>query len=105
MHDLIPKTLLSEIPDLYASENEADPIVRVKLSLPDSNWTWFIIEVSESDGDTCFGLVVGLEVELGYFSLAELSTVRGALNFKVERDLYFESKPLSEVREEVSGRV
>ena len=105
MNDLLPNTLLSEIPDLYASENETDPLVRAKLFLCDSNWTWFIIEVSESDGDTCFGLVVGLEVELGYFSLAELSTVRGALNLKVERDLYFEAKPLSEVREEINCHV
>ncbi len=101
MNDLIPATLLSEIPDLYTSENEADPIVRVKLFLPDSNWTWFIIEVSQSDGDTCFGLVVGLEVELGYFSLSELSQVRGVMKLPVERDLYFQPKLLSEVRKEI----
>ena len=99
--DLIPEKLLSEIPDLYTSENEEDSIVRVKLFLSDSNWTWFIIEVSQSDGDTCFGVVVGLEVELGYFSLAELSTVRGVMNLPVERDLYFQAKPLSEVRKEI----
>jgi len=101
MNNLIPATLLSEIPDLYTSENEADPTVRVKLFLPDSNWTWFIIEVSQSDGDTCFGLVVGLEVELGYFSLSELSQVRGVMKLPVERDLYFQPKPLSEVRKEI----
>ena len=101
MNDLLPNTLLSEIPDLYASENETDPLVRAKLLLSDSNWTWFIIEVSESDGDTCFGLVVGLEVELGYFSLAELSTVRGSLGLGVECDIYFQPKSLSEVRKEL----
>ena len=101
MNDLLPHTLLSDVPDLYASENEIDPLVRAKLFLSDSNWTWFIIEVSESDGDTCFGLVVGLEVELGYFSLAELSTVRGSLGLPVERDIYFEPKRLSEVKKDV----
>lgn len=102
MNDLIPTTLLSEIPDLYASENETDPLVRVKLFTPDSNWSWFITEVSQSDGDTCFGLVVGLEVELGYFSLSELSQVRGVMGLPVERDLYFTPKPLSEVQKEVA---
>lgn len=102
MNDLIPSTLLSEIPDLYASENETDPLVRVKLFTPDSNWSWFITEVSQSDGDTCFGLVIGLEVELGYFSLSELSQVRGVLGLPVERDLYFTPKSLSEVQKEVA---
>jgi len=102
MNDLIPSTLLSEIPDLYASENETDPLVRVKLFTPDSNWSWFVTEVSQSDGDTCFGLVVGLEVELGYFSLSELSQVRGVMGSPVERDLYFTPKPLSEVQKEVA---
>ena len=101
MNDLIPATLLSEIPDLYTSENEADPIVSLALFLPDHNWSWFVIEVSQSDRDTCFGLVVGLEVELGYFSLSELSTVRGVMNLPVERDLSFEPKCLSEVRKEI----
>ena len=45
-----------------------------------------------------FGLVAGLEVELGYFSLTELQQVHGALGLPVERDLYFEPTPLSEVR-------
>ena len=100
MNDLIPSTLLSEIPDLYASENVVDPLVRVKLFTPDSNWSWFITEISQSDGDTCFGLVVGLEVELGYFSLSELSQLHGPLDLSVERDLYFTPRPLSAVQKE-----
>lgn len=36
-----------------------------------------------------FGYVIGLEAELGYFSLSELEQIRGALGLPVERDLYF----------------
>jgi hypothetical protein len=41
-----------------------------------------------------FGLVIGFEIELGYFSLSELSQVRGALGLLIERDLHYEPKTL-----------
>ena len=64
--------------------------------MPDSSWTWYI---TEFDGqDICFGLVVGHEVELGYFSLAEITALRGPLGLRVERDLYFGPKSLEEVK-------
>lgn len=72
MSKLIPQTLLSDIPDLYETENTLDPICHVKLFTPDSNWTWYIIEFSKEDTKTCFGYVQGMESELGYFTLDEL---------------------------------
>jgi hypothetical protein len=92
----IPDEVREKIPRLYATENVADPTVWVKLFTPDSSWTWFI---TEYDGeDLCFGLVKGHETELGYFSLAEITAVRGPLKLRIERDLWFEPKPLSAVR-------
>lgn len=92
----IPDEVREKIPRLYATENVADPTVWVKLFTPDSSWTWFI---TEYDGeDLCFGLVKGHETELGYFSLAEIAAVRGPLNLRIERDFWFEPKPLSVVR-------
>jgi Protein of unknown function (DUF2958) len=41
--------------------------------------------------------VVGLEPELGYFSLHELMKVRGPFDMEIERD-HFEAVPLSNVR-------
>ena len=92
----IPDELRSKIPPLYATENEANPTVWVKLFTPDSSWTWFI---TEFDGeDLCFGLVVGHEIELGYFSLAEIVAARGPHGLPIERDLYFQPKPLEEIK-------
>ena len=48
---------------------------------------------------TFFGLVIGFEVELGYFTLRELESWRGRLGLPLERDLYFEPTPLSVIRE------
>jgi hypothetical protein len=45
-----------------------------------------------------FGLVCGLDVELGYFLLAELETFRGKFGLPIERDLYFQPTRLSEVK-------
>ena len=62
---------------------------------PDSSWTWY---ATEFDGeDTFFGLVVGHETELGYFSLQEMREARGPARLRIERELYFQPKPLSQV--------
>jgi Protein of unknown function (DUF2958) len=48
-----------------------------------------------------FGLVVGFEKELGYFSLHELKTakegLRGLRALPIERDIHFRSRRLSEI--------
>jgi hypothetical protein len=55
---------------------------------------------SEFDGeDICFGLVSGLEVEFGYFSLKELRETRGPMGLHIERDLHSEPKTLGELEE------
>lgn len=99
MSKLLTKELLSNIPDLYQTENQKDPICYVKLFTPDSNWTWYIIEISKDDETTCFGYVIGHENELGYFNLQELENLRGGLGLPVERDFSFKSIELSKVRQ------
>ena len=36
---LIPQEQLQNIPNLYDTENDKDPICHIKLFTPDSNWT------------------------------------------------------------------
>jgi hypothetical protein len=93
---LLPESIRQTIPALYSQEAVEDPIVRVKFFHPLSSFRWY---VTEFDGeDLLFGLVQGLEEELGYFSLSELESVR-VLGLPVERDLYFTPKPLSALRQ------
>jgi Protein of unknown function (DUF2958) len=85
-------------------------MVVCKFFTPDADWTWYAIEGSPVDEDgyydtdkekvdfLFFGLVSGIAVELGYFSLAELESVRGPFGLRIERDLYFEPTRLSEVK-------
>ena len=46
-----------------------------------------------------FGLVSGFEIELGYFSLSELDSVRGPMGLPIERDLHYVPKTLQELME------
>ena len=76
----------------------ADPIVIAKWFTPWTRWTWYGIAYDPQD-KICFGLVVGFETELGYFSIEELEEIRGPHGLRIERDLYWKEKRLSEVRE------
>lgn len=78
--------------------------VLAKFFTPDANWTWYAVSASRDPetGDVqFFGLVDGLELELGYFWLSEIEQVRGQLGLPVERDLYWESKSLFSLMEEL----
>ena len=92
---LMTADLRPQLPHLYSQEEVDDPKAIAKYFTPDANWTWY---ATEFDGkDTFFGLVDGLEKELGYFSLAELESVKGPFGLGVERDLWFEPTPVSEL--------
>ena len=86
-----------QIPVLYSMEEVTDPLCQLKLFTPDANWTWYVIEIDGAH-ELCFGYVVGLEKELGYFTMSELESVRGAVNLPIERDLNFTPTLLSEVQ-------
>ena len=98
MGKLVPQTLLSDIPDLYATEDLKDPLCYVKLFTPDANWTWFIIEFSKANRSTCYGYVQGLDSELGYFTLEELESIHGPLGLAIERDLSFTPTPFATIK-------
>jgi hypothetical protein len=91
---LLTKALRKKLPPLYSQEKLGmEAIVQVKFFTPDSSWTWW---ATEFDGeDIFFGLVDGFDKELGYFSLSEMESVRGPMGLPIERDMYFDPKPLS----------
>ncbi|MGQ0686560.1 DUF2958 domain-containing protein [Bradyrhizobium sp.] len=91
-----------------SDDRDGPPIV--KLFTPDGAATWLISEADPDDADRLFCLCdlgIGFP-ELGYVSLAEISSVRGRLGLPVERDLHFVAdKPLSAYAEEArkQGRI
>jgi len=97
-YEFFPESVRRRLPPIGATGEQRDPIVQVKFFTPWSNWTWYGIEFDGTD--IFFGWVVGLEKEFGSFSLSELQSVRGPAGLKIERDIYFEPKPISQVMKE-----
>jgi hypothetical protein len=96
--ELLPAEVRARLPKLYEQEKNSDPIVHVKYFTPDSGWTWYATEGEEDEGEfRFFGFVIGHFSEWGYFLLSELKSARGPLGLAIERDLYFEPAPISEV--------
>src|SRR5258706_13935905 len=101
----------AKLPALYSQEQQGlEAIAQVKFFTPVSSWVWYASEGSDVDEDgyydtdkekvdfVFFGLVAGLENELGYFSLAELEQIRGPMGMPIEGDLYFTPKTLRELK-------
>ena len=87
---LLTQEIRAQLPALYATEKiaNADKIAVCKFFL--GNWTWFACEAGTGeDADLLFGFVIGFEAEWGYFSVAELESVRGPMGLRIERDLHF----------------
>ena len=95
---LLTKELEAKLPPLYSQDGKGDEaIALVKFFTPDSSWTWYATEYDPNER-VFFGLVDGLEKELGYFRLDELESVKGPLGLSIERDIYFEPTRLYELR-------
>jgi hypothetical protein len=96
--ELLPEELRKMLPPLYGQDGTDDPIVYIKFFTPDSSWTWFVTEGSEDEGDfRFFGFIQGQEDEWGYFLLSELKAARGPHGLEIERDLYFNPRPFSQL--------
>ena len=96
---LLTKANLKALPELYAQDGKGDEaIIHVKFFTPDSSFTWYVTEYNPDEG-MFFGLVDnGLDKELGYFSLQQLSSLRGKLGLPVERDRHFRPATVGEVK-------
>lgn len=121
--ELLTKTIKTRLPPIGSREGKGGKAVAaLKFFTPDSSWTWFATEgsalvrhaddsVTEEPADYAgegrvidyifFGLVEGMEKELGYFYLSELRQARGPLDLPIERDLYWEPRPLEQIAPEL----
>ena len=88
---LMTKALARKTPALYTQEDKdaSEVKVTVKIFDPCSQWTWFMTEMDPETG-RCFGFVVGIENELGYFDLNELKAVRNRVGLALERDRWWD---------------
>ena len=98
-YQFFPPEVAKSLPPLYSQDSKGEQaVVYVKFFTPDSSWTWYATEFDPKEG-MFFGLVVGLETELGYFCLDELKSSTGPLGLHIERDISWTPKTIAEVRE------
>ena len=96
MQELMPKGVAATVPPLYATEDEDDPVARVKLF--SRAWTWYVTEYDPATGEA-LGIVEGFADEWGYFDVRDLEALNRAKGYNVvERDEHFEPAPMSRVR-------
>ena len=95
---LLIKALLKRFEKIGNQDDSNDPIVIAKFFNPIGNGTWYATEYNPKTR-TFFGYVSiygDHNDEWGFFSLDELESVR-TFGLGIERDLYFEEKPISKI--------
>jgi hypothetical protein len=98
---LMTKALLKKLPPIYSTEKTPleEKLAVIKFFFPMGRGTWYGIEYNPEE-KLFFGYVLsplGSDCdELGYFSLAELESVK-VHGLKIERDLYFKPTKLKEL--------
>jgi len=95
---LLTKENLKALPALYTQDGKGeDAIAHVKFFDPQGSWTWYASEFDPAER-LFFGVVVGHERELGYFSLDELESFRGRFGLGIERDRHWTPRPLRDCK-------
>jgi len=99
---LITKAIAKKAQAQFSKGSDMHQLVVAKFFDPCGSWTWYLMNQDPDDPDYLWGIVKGSEIEVGSFSLSELSTVKGALGIGMERDMWFTPKPAKEILERLN---
>ena len=94
----------SGLPPLYTTEDDNEPVARVKLFFPAGHYTAFLTEY-DPETKTGFGWCEAVPGggELGYIDVNELEEIE-IRGLKIERDEQFRPRPLSQAIAEFQDR-
>lgn len=102
---LLRKEDIRRTPSIGSTDGKGyDAVCTVHFFTPNAGWDWYMTEYDE-ENMLAFGLVKGFDTELGYFSLREFVDMNEDFKARpsmrkawVERDQWWEPKPLREIR-------
>lgn len=94
---LMTKEIEKKAQKQFSQGSDMTQLVVAKFFDPCGGWTWYLMNQDPEDPDYLWGIVKGSEVEMGSFSLSELSNHRGQLGLGIERDLHFNPQPAEEI--------
>jgi Protein of unknown function (DUF2958) len=101
MMELLSQELREQIPKLYRTRREEDPVVWVKFFSPFFNWQWYIVECDQVDGVLIFyGWMVHTTEPQGRFIRSDLASMRAYFGITIERDPQFAACRLSQVQQQ-----
>jgi hypothetical protein len=96
---MMTKTLERRFAKIGSQENKKGPIILAMFFNPTGAGTWYVTEYDPKT-QTFFGYVSIFGYwndEWGYFSLDELQSYKGKFGLGIERDIYFQEQPASQV--------
>ena len=100
---LLTKEITKKAQKQYDKGSELDgQMIVAKFFNPVGSWTWYLMNLHE-DKDYAWGIVDGDAVEMGSFSIKELQSVELPFGLGIERDMYFEPMPASELWKELNA--
>jgi hypothetical protein len=100
---LLTKAIETQLQKQYPKGSDMEQNVVAKFFNPTGSWSWYAMNQDPNDPDYLWGIVKGNEVEMGSFSLSELSAFRGRFGLGIERDLHFKPRPAKEVWEALNA--
>jgi hypothetical protein len=89
---LMTKAIEKKAQKQFPMGSDMEQMVVAKFFNPTGGWTWYLMNQDPNDTDYLWGIVKGFEVEVGSFSLSELTNFRGQFGLGIERDRFF--KPM-----------
>ena len=95
---LLTKEIKTKAEKQYDKGSDMDQEVVAKFFNPIGQGTWYLMNKSPEDS-YCWGIVDWMALEVGSFDIKELEETELPMGMKIERDLYFSPKPLSEIKE------
>jgi hypothetical protein len=96
---LLTQELLNRFQQVGSQEDKSDPLVIAKFFNPTGAGTWYATEYDPKN-KMFFGYVSIFQDyndEWGYFSLTELESLKGPFGLGIERDIYFQKTPSSQI--------
>ncbi len=94
---LLTQEIRKQLPPIGSTDDQIDPMAIVKFFNPTGIGTWWACEFDPATG-IFFGKADLGFPELGSFSLEELEGYVGPMGLGIERDLYWQAKPLSQCK-------
>jgi len=104
---LITKEVIREFKKHNKENSKSkDPLVIAKFFNPAGRGSWYATQFNEKKG-VFYGYVTTSSYdcdEFGSFSLEELENFEVPFGLKMERDKFFQSRKLSEIKQELYGK-